>query len=256
MVYHQNLSDHAVDDTKAFDDSLVIEEYGSSLLANAECLEKATQTLLDSIVRLYRAHLYSIECNRSPWEFAIELQQLQRTGITAEEIRWLIGKSFVEHAEEVTERGRSKREFQPQVGFRLTDASCFILSEHGVGAARYVMELIHKRDPADDPVSETETELKPRWDTVRHELRLGKVLVKKFKWRAANQEAILNAFQEDGWPAHIDDPLTQIKDMNPKRRLSDAIKCLNRKQKNPLVRFSGDGTGEGVLWEIVEQESE
>ena len=86
---------------------------------------------------------------------------------------------------------------------------------------------------------------------MRHELRLGETLVKKFKWRAANQEAILCAFEEEGWPPHIDDPLPPILDKDPKRRLSDAIKCLNRKQLNTLVRFSGDGTGEGVYWELI-----
>ena len=70
----------------------------------------------------------------------------------------------------------------------------------------------------------------------------------------ANQEAILAAFQEDGWPARIDDPLPPVAETDPKRRLSDTIKCLNRKQQNALVRFSGDGTGEGVLWDLVTQQ--
>ena len=37
--------------------------------------------------------------------------------------------------------------------------------------------------------------------------------------------------------------------------LNDTIKCLNRKQKNALLHFRGDGTGEGVIWEVVERES-
>ncbi len=61
----------------------------------------------------------------------------------------------------------------------------------------------------------------------------------------------MSAFQEDGWPARIDDPLPPTPETDPKRRLSDAIKCLNRKQLNPLLRFSGDGTGEGVLWDLI-----
>ena len=78
--------------------------------------------------------------------------------------------------------------------------------------------------------------------------------MKRFKWTAANQETILVAFEEEGWPARIDDPLPQQPEQDPKRRLSDTIKCLNRKQTNELIRFRGDGTGEGVTWELIGQD--
>jgi hypothetical protein len=87
---------------------------------------------------------------------------------------------------------------------------------------------------------------------MRRELRIGDAIVKKFKCRAANQEAILNAFEEDQWPPRIDDPLPQVTDLDPKRRLADTIKCLNRKQGNAILKFGGDGTGEGVVWRLVE----
>ena len=66
-----------------------------------------------------------------------------------------------------------------------------------------------------------------------------------------NQEAILTAFQEEGWPARIDDPLPPHPEQDPKRRLNDTIKCLNRKQSQSLIHFRGDGTGEAVIWERV-----
>jgi hypothetical protein len=65
------------------------------------------------------------------------------------------------------------------------------------------------------------------------------------------QEAILMAFEEENWPPRIDDPLPVHPDMLPKRRLHDTIKSLNRNQKRPLIRFMGDGTGEGVRWESL-----
>jgi hypothetical protein len=95
--------------------------------------------------------------------------------------------------------------------------------------------------------------VRPSWESDRHELRLGNVLVKQFKWPATNQEMVLAAFQEEAWPFRVDDPLPPHPDQDSKRRLSDTIKCLNRKQKNPLLRFRGDGTGEGVIWEMVER---
>ena len=93
----------------------------------------------------------------------------------------------------------------------------------------------------------------PTWDAERRELHISGMTVKRFKWTAANQEPILAAFEEEGWPRRIDDPLPPHPDQDSKRRLSDTIKCLNRKQINQLVHFRGDGTGEGVTWEQVER---
>jgi hypothetical protein len=58
------------------------------------------------------------------------------------------------------------------------------------------------------------------------------------------------AFEEEHWPPRIDDPLPKNPELLPKRRLHDAIKSLNRNQKRSLIRFMGDGTGEGVRWEL------
>jgi hypothetical protein len=93
----------------------------------------------------------------------------------------------------------------------------------------------------------------PCWDQDRRMLFFGGQLVKRFRWQAVNQEAILSAFQEEGWPTRIDDPLTPSQEIVAKRRLSDTIKCLNRGRANPLLRFGGDGTGEGVIWEPLAQ---
>ena len=88
----------------------------------------------------------------------------------------------------------------------------------------------------------------PSWDRDRPELRWGNTVVKRFKVPAPNQELILAAFQEDGWPVRIDDPLPPHPELDPKRRLHDTINSLNRSQKLPLIRFLGDGSGQGVRW--------
>ena len=59
------------------------------------------------------------------------------------------------------------------------------------------------------------------------------------------------AFEEDGWPARIDDPLPPAKKIDAKQRLHDTIKNLNRNQKQRLIRFMGDGTGQGVRWKPI-----
>jgi hypothetical protein len=73
--------------------------------------------------------------------------------------------------------------------------------------------------------------------------------VKQFKVPAPNQEIILAAFEEENWTARIDDPLVPHPAIDSKRRLHDTINSLNRNQKNPLLRFLGDGNGEGICWE-------
>ena len=92
--------------------------------------------------------------------------------------------------------------------------------------------------------------LQPLWDREARELRVGNVVIKRFKWPAENQERVLDAFEAKGWPPRIENPLDQHPSICPKRRLHDTIKCLNRKQLNELIKFRGDGTGRGVLFEV------
>ena len=75
------------------------------------------------------------------------------------------------------------------------------------------------------------------------------LIVKQFKHEAPNQELLLVSFEELNWEQRIDDPLPRHPGKDPKQRLHDTIKKLNRGQFNPLIRFFGDGTGRGVCWE-------
>jgi hypothetical protein len=80
---------------------------------------------------------------------------------------------------------------------------------------------------------------------------VGVEIVKEFKLPSPNQETVLMAFEEEGWPPRIDDPLSPLPQLDPRRRLHDTIKALNRKQKQDLIRFMGDGSGEGIRWELT-----
>ena len=62
---------------------------------------------------------------------------------------------------------------------------------------------------------------------------------------------ILAAFQEEGWPRSIDDPLPPKSGISCEQRLRDTIRHLNQHQANRLIVFAGDGTGERVLWRWV-----
>ncbi len=87
----------------------------------------------------------------------------------------------------------------------------------------------------------------PQWNKDRRELRLQDRICKRFQNKAPNQWAILDAFHEEGWPDRIDDPLPTTQGVDAKRRLNKTINALNDRLEH--IRFRGDATGEGVIWE-------
>ena len=91
---------------------------------------------------------------------------------------------------------------------------------------------------------------RPHWDRFQHELRLGRVIVKRFRRPAPNQELILAAFEEQDWPERIDDPLPVSLEVDPRQRLHETIKSLNQCVASAALQFGGDGTGLGVRWRL------
>jgi hypothetical protein len=92
----------------------------------------------------------------------------------------------------------------------------------------------------------------PRYDRETRTLWFGGEIIKQFRQPAPDQETILMGFEEEGWRRRIDDPLPG-NGRDPKARLHKAIGNLNRNQRRRLIRFRGDGTGQGILWEPVEE---
>ena len=76
--------------------------------------------------------------------------------------------------------------------------------------------------------------------------------MKRYRVPAKNQSLVLTAFQEEGWPVFIDDPLRPINEQDSKHRLQVTIKSLNRRQLAPLIKFHGNGSGLQVYWEAAE----
>ena len=208
----------------------------------------ALNLLLDSF-RYARA----LESN--VWEFAVEIDRLQAEGTSNSDLRYIISVGYAEHAVEVTPLKSRKRVFRKLQNLAFAGRTCFVLTESGESFVR-LLGLIQpnsregwKRE--DDRASEADIEqpIVPKWLRDRRELRLGDRVVKQFKVPAPNQETILAAFEEEGWPYRIDDPLPPHMDQDPKRRLHDTINKLNRHQRHTLVHFRGDGTGRGICWE-------
>jgi hypothetical protein len=197
------------------------------------------------------------------WQFSVEISALLRTGLTTNECRWLIAKGLAKHACEMTSHDSERRVFQPCTNLALPKRTCFVITERGMSCTTELLRASAKRQSADHHPAAASVRhvsgngephvLTPTWDSDRQQLRVGRVIVKEFKVPAANQEAILAAFQEEGWCPRIDDPLAPKLNQDSKRRLHDTINSLNRNQKHSLIRFLGDGKGEGVRWGFVER---
>ncbi len=213
-----------------------------------------------ALTELLEAYRYSCDVDRSVWDFAVEIDELQGAGLLRADLRWLVCKGFVEHAREIAPADDT-RAFRRGSRLWIAKGSCFVLTAAGVEFVTSMLECaerdrrrrrLHRREQGDGQVEERDSCLilgpVPAWDRDRQELCLGGVVVKQFKVPAANQERVLAAFEEEGWPVRIDDPLPPIGDQDPKARLHDTIVALNRNQKHSLIRFYGDGSGQGVRW--------
>jgi hypothetical protein len=198
------------------------------------------------------------------WQFSVELSALRRAGLTTNECRWLVAKGLARHAREVTLPDADRRVFQNYSNLALSKRTCFVIAERGIAYANALLRsqprrratdardsnAVNRRRPNPESNGHSGT-LTPTWDSDRQQLRVGRVIVKEFKVPAANQEAILAAFQEENWVPRIDDPLAPQLNQDSKRRLHDTINSLNRNQKHSLIRFLGDGKGEGIRWEFA-----
>ncbi|MFK7766069.1 MAG: hypothetical protein AB8B55_02420 [Mariniblastus sp.] len=238
-----------------------------------------------ALQRLKETHDTASNFGRNSWDFAVELSEMGKSGIDNHVLRMLVCKKWITHKREVTDVPQERRSFEEESELVFSARSCFIITKEGYRIATRLSEQVnansnpsgvktpcqseappsslrsvphfsvHHSEPAntnqmEKPNSNAESANRPVWDRQRRELRLGDVVVKRFKWPAENQERVLNAFEDLGWPNHIEDPLVEHPTICAKRRLHDTLKCLNRKQIREMIKFRGDGTGRGVRLEI------
>jgi hypothetical protein len=236
--------------------------------------DQISASLLAGIDLLWQAYCYAQDASVDLWDFALEIDKLYATGLTIGDLRWLVAKEFVEHAQESSVYGASHRAFHPGAGFVFDSRTCVVLTTSGAAFASVFLNhligspqrsllsatssiaggetTVIENEPADAVNLNRSRNFagKPCWHRARRELWLDRVVVKRFRVPARNQEVILSAFEEDGWPAQIDDPLPIKGDLDPHVRLHDAVNRLNRAQTNPLLRFHGNGSGTGISWKL------
>lgn len=207
---------------------------------------------------LLEAYELAADVGVDVWEFALDLRELRSVGLTNSDLRWMVLKGFVQPGCETTLPGEPQRSFRPIQGLIFAKRTCFVLTPSGLEAARTPTSRGGTRSenaeagrPTVAAAAPPRTRVVPHWDADLQELRINGLIVKQFKVPAPNQEMVLAAFEEEHWPARIDDPLPPQAEQDPKRRLHDTIVSLNRNHKHRMLRFMGDGSGEGVRWTVV-----
>lgn len=217
--------------------------------------------LREALALLLQAFDYALDLDQDAWDLAVELHVLRDAKLNNSDIRWLAAKGYVEHALELTAPGDAARHFRRMPLLTFAESECFVLTRAGEVVARELCSGdISTADNSSPGIGicqiapVEEVQIRPKWDPQRRQLRLGADVVKEFKLPSPNQETVLTAFEEEGWPPRIDDPLPPQEQLDPRRRLHDTIKALNRKQKRCRIRFRGDGSGEGIRWEPYDPE--
>jgi hypothetical protein len=90
------------------------------------------------------------------------------------------------------------------------------------------------------PAMENILQTVPRWDRKTRELRYGETLCRGYAREAANQFAVLDAFEAAGWPRAIDSPFP-----GNESRLRETIRGLNEDLlKESPIRFRGSAKPE------------
>ncbi|MEM7785375.1 MAG: hypothetical protein AAF939_03815 [Planctomycetota bacterium] len=227
--------------------------------------------LQPALILLRDAHHYAMRTGKDVWQFATELEELQSQGLTTTDLRWLISTGIVLHGIELSTFRDPYRKFEKCDNLFFSTRSCFVLSEKGLislettsqfqqknpedsfnGELRSEIDNKAERKLSDGQSSDSKPDggesIVPEWDHEKRVLMFQGEVVKRFKWPAVNQELVVNAFHEQGWPEMIHDPIPPIGDVKPKNRLHDTIKCLNRNRVSKSIKFHGNGDGTGVLW--------
>ncbi|HEX6987118.1 MAG TPA: hypothetical protein VF170_17195 [Planctomycetaceae bacterium] len=209
----------------------------------------------DALALLLHAFESARDADADPWQFALSISELEAAGLTRTDVRWLLLKDYAALAKEVTAPGDDMRHFRPLRFTALGRSACLTLTE--TGAAEIARRLAARRTPSAEPPADDAPppapppQPRPHWDPGRRELRVGDAVVKRFRVPAPNQELVLQAFEEEGWPPSIDDPLPPVAEIESQQRLRATIKSLNRSQSRTLIRFHANGGGQVVYWDRI-----
>ena len=207
--------------------------------------------LQNLLALLEKARKYAKQLGCEVWQFAEEIGRLRAVGASHGDLRWLLHKGLIAHAEEISRPRAPRRVFRRLGSLMLNERACFVLTELGENLAHQWVGAPGATDSSGKILLFTEPNvIQPVWDLSRRELRVEAVVIKRYRCPAPNQELVLEAFQEERWPVRMDDPLPRLPGRDRKQRLHDTINHLNRNQVHRSLHFYGDGTGSGICWTL------
>jgi hypothetical protein len=194
---------------------------------------------------LLRADAHARSVGDGRWQFAVGLRELLDAGVSSAALRRLVAEGLAEHAVEAVRLGATERRYRRVRSLAFPARTCFALTDAGLArAGRWLARV-----GAAAPLALGSASV-PAWDASARRLCFRGVLVKRFRRPAPSQELILAAFQEEGWPPRVDDPLPGQRGVCARERLHDAVQGLNRHHDNALLTFGRDR--EGVTWHTRE----
>jgi hypothetical protein len=159
----------------------------------------------------------------SPWDFPVELQTFRTLGVPEPLLRRLVEVGPVNECP------------APRGAFP-GDGTGFVLTLQGAVLAETLLREVPER---------------PRWDPQKRQLWYGTVLVKQLKRLAPDQQLVLEAFQQAGWPEAISNPLAGETDAERRGRLRHVVKRLNRRRASDVLWFELARGGRGLRWRAL-----
>jgi hypothetical protein len=94
----------------------------------------------------------------------------------------------------------------------------------------------------------------PNYDGQLRELSVAGTMLHRFAPQARNMIAVLTAFQAQGWPRWIADPLGNGPESDFEKHLHDTVSALNHAQKPRLIHFSSTGADRTIRWDFVSRQ--
>ncbi len=180
--------------------------------------------------------------------------RLEAWGVPDAILVWMMYQVHVEHLRPVSARSQCSTVWTPADSLVLRPSSGFRLTEPGAAFAEdWLASMLVPNQLGERREALSRFllgDLLPSYDRSQRIFKWGRTVLKCFRQPSGNQERLLLAAEEMGWCEWFDDPLPRVPATNPKHRLHDTIKDLNRRQFRNLVHFKGDGTGTRVGWDF------
>jgi hypothetical protein len=195
------------------------------------------------LVQLFCRHHCAVLLGRAPQERAADWQSLRaEVGAGDADLGALLAAGLIERHEGAPPGPRGGRAGPPpHPDFLEGGRPAFALTSAGAALAKAMFCAAPAAARAGGPGGE-----RPCWRAADRELRFRGEVVLRFGRSAPNQERVLGALEELGWPPQIDNPLPLKKGKRQRKRLCDTLRHLSAAQRAIHFRVSVDGRA--VLW--------